>query len=218
MKIGICISGHLRTFDKSLKNIKEYIINPLKEIGEVCLFISSWEENLNLDFIDMDCNIEMENIFTQTFKSNNYLKYSGLCNHLTCNNSASMWYKCKKVFDMATDCDVIFRIRPDIIYDSPLDISLVKESESSDKIYMANFHGKYESVTKGMMDHFAFGNKKVMSVYMNTYNNIKNYVNDDNLVHTAEGFLFESIKNIDIERININYSVYRLDGNIEKVI
>ena len=99
--------------------------------------------------------------------------------------------------------------------------NLIVEMTSPDvvlnnKIYMSNFHGKYIEVTKGMMDHFSFGNRKVMSVYMNTFDKIDGYINNNNLVHTAEGFLFESIKNIEIEYIDYKYSVVRND-KIEKV-
>jgi len=219
MKVAICISGHLRTFDQCISNIRENIFNPLRDNFETDIFLSTWNSNLDLSFIREDnIKIEVENFFSFNLGSINYLKYPTLCCHTTCDNATSMWYKCKKVFDMLTEkYDIILRIRPDIIYENKLDINLIKDSINNNKIYMSKSHGKYVEVTKHMMDHFFFGNVKIMSSAMSTYNNIPNYIKNDNIPHTAEGFLYESIKNIEIERINFNYSVIRQNNIIEKI-
>ena len=217
MKVAICISGHLRTFNKCIDNIRENIFNPLRNNFETDIFLSTWNDIKEIEYLDKDIKVHFEDFFAFNSESKNYLKYPKLCCNTTCDNAKSMWYKCKKVFDMIEDThDIIIRMRPDIIYEREIDIDLIKECLLKNKIYMSNFHGKYIDVTRGMMDHFSFGNRQVMSVYMNTFDKIDEYINDNNLVHTAEGFLFESIKNIEIEYIDYKYSVVRND-KIEKV-
>jgi hypothetical protein len=217
MKVAICISGHLRTFNKCIDNIRENIFNPLRNNFETDIFLSTWNDVEEIEYLDKDIKVYFEDFFTFNSGSKNYLKYPNLCCITTCDNAKSMWYKCKKVFEMIDDTyDIVIRIRPDIIYENEINIDYIKECLLNNKIYMSNFHGKYIEVTKGMMDHFSFGNRKVMSVYMNTFDKIDGYINDNNLTHTAEGFLFESIKNIEIEYIDYKYSVVRND-KIEKV-
>ena len=219
MKVAICISGHLRTFDKCIKNIRENIFNPIKEAFDTSIFLSTWNDNIDLSFIkDDNIKIHIEDFFTFNLGSMNYLKFPNLCCSTTCDNAASMWYKCKKVFDMVDEkYDIIIRIRPDIIYENKIDINLIKESVNNNKIYMSKSPGWYLEVTKGMLDPFLFGNFKLMSNVMNIYDNIPNYIKDDSIPHTIEGFLYESTKNINLERINFNYSVLRQNGIIEKL-
>jgi hypothetical protein len=217
MKVAVCISGHLRTFNRCIDNIRENIIKPLKDNFETDIFLSTWNDFEEVEYLDKEIKVYFEDFFRFNSGSKNYLKYPNLCCVTTCDNAKSMWYKCKQVFDMTDDShDVIIRIRPDIIYEREIDINLIRECISTNKIYMSNFHGKYIEVTKGMMDHFSFGCREVMSVYMNTFQKIDEYVKDDNLTHTAEGFLFESIKNIEIKYFDYKYSVVRND-KIEKV-
>ena len=112
--------------------------------------------------------------------------------------------------------NIIVRIRPDVIYDTKIDLSQIIDSYSNDNIYMSKSPGRYLEVTKGMLDPFIFGNRKVMSNLMNTYNNIEEYVKDDNIVHSIEGFLYENTKNNKLERIDFKYSILRENGNTDK--
>ena len=50
MKVAICISGHLRTFDQCISNIRENIFNPLRDNFETDIFLSTWNSNLDLSF------------------------------------------------------------------------------------------------------------------------------------------------------------------------
>ena len=219
MKVAICISGHVRSLDKCIQNIRENIFYPIKSEFDTDIFLSTWSTDKDLSFLNEDSvTIEVEPTIDFRMNSKNYLKYPNLCCQTTCDNATSMWYKVKKSFDMTNDeHQIIVRIRPDVIYDTKIDLSQIIDSYSNDNIYMSNSPGRYLEVTKGMLDPFIFGNRKVMSNLMNTYNNIEEYVKDDNIVHCIEGFLYENTKNNKLERIDFKYSILRENGSIDKL-
>lgn len=217
-KIAICISGHIRTFNQCYNNIYSNIIEPLEHDYTVEVFFSTWNDGSNVESDILNkINIKYDAPIKFDMKSKNYLKYPRLCCHTTCDNATSMWFKCKSVFEMInSDFDIVFRLRPDIIYHKPIDLKIISNIESN-KIYMANFHGRYEKVTKCMMDHFAFGDYESMKLYMTTYDNIFDYIKSDDIPHTAEGFLYKNLQNINIHRIEYKYDVMRMNGKIENV-
>lgn len=43
MRIALCLSGHFRSYKKVFPFFTEYILKPLKEQGEVDIFISTWK-------------------------------------------------------------------------------------------------------------------------------------------------------------------------------
>lgn len=219
MKVAICISGHLRTFDKCINNIRENIFKPVKENFDTDIFLSTWEDDMDISFMKEDnIIVDMEKPLIFDMGSKNYLKYPNLCCHTTCDNATSMWYKVGQSFGMVNDAyDLIIRIRPDVIYENKIDIDLLKESISNNKIYMSKTLGKYMKVTKGILEPFSFGNRTSMANFMNTYHNIKDYIKNDNIPHTIEGFLYESIKNNKLERIDFKYSILRENGLVDKL-
>jgi len=226
--IALCISGDLRTVDRCLDNITSTIIDPLKSEFNVDVFISTWDNNISQDLIDLlteklspkDFHIEppMLNFFISNYSSNNYMKDSLMCQS-TPYNATSMWYKafqCKEVMlkyahihNVEYAC--VFRMRPDVVYNTNINLDMVKESITNNYIYMSKWHGKYGSVTLEMQDQFAFGSPEVMCIYLDTYSNIKHYIENNDLVHTGEGFLHEQIKNINLKRIDFSYSIQRWD-------
>lgn len=219
MKVAICISGHLRTFYRCIDNIRENIFNPISDNFECGIFLSTWNDGVDLNFFKSDnIVIDLEKFFRFNMGSKNYLKYPKLCCSTTCDNATSMWYKVKKSFDMIdSEYDLIVRIRPDVIYEKKIDIELLRNSYYDDFVYMSKSPGWYLEVTKGMLDPFMFGNLKTMSVVMNTYQNIDEYIKNDDIPHTIEGFLYESIKNINLNRIDFKYSILRENGQIDKL-
>lgn len=245
MKIALCFSGHFRNFNYSVGNIKSFIIRPLLSNNHhVDIFCSFWDTNgfreesfgnnitdINIikTIIDpkiLDFEKFNANSFNQ-YRSDQYLEYPNLCCINTSYDASSMWYKVNRCFQLMNQYsiennikyDIIFRLRPDIIYTKPIDINIILNAKYDNKLYMPIWHKKYENVTCQMMDHFSFGNYQTMSIYMNTYNVINNVITQKNYPHTAEGFLYYNLKlnNIIIERFNINYSVIR-PNNIELVI
>lgn len=230
--IALCFSGQLRTIEKCLDNIIEKLISPLETEFNVDVFISTWEDKKEIiDLVEKKLSPKMFHIekpmneyFIKNYSSNNYKKNSLMCVS-TPYNASSMWYKayqCKENLVKYSEAsgvkyDCIFRLRPDIVYNDIIDINKVKEAISNDSIYMSEWHGLYESVTLKMLDHFSFGSFDSMTTYLDTFTNIKDYIKDNNLVHSAEGFLYEQIKDLDINRIKFSYSVQR-ENKIEAII
>jgi len=235
MNIGLCFSGHLRNVDKCLDNIIENIVNPLKTISNIDCFISTWsvkncrvnEEPADLKMVidklsPVSVNVEPPRAFNTD--STDYLKYS-FCSPDTCSNAISMWYGAYRVkyileqymFTNSKHYDVIFRMRPDTIYHQKIDLQLVKDAVTSNSIYMPQWHGKYEPVTRQMMDQFAFGDFKNMKIYLGVFENIDQLLSRETSVHTGEGLLYEQIKMLSLIRFKFHYSLVR-DTSIDRIV
>jgi hypothetical protein len=220
MKIAVCFSGHIRGYDKCKDNIEKYLIDPLRKSGTVDLYASVWDtaghRNKWDESISPTSFTGFKSILIEKFDRQHFLtkyhsqkwntKYSS---SETSGDGASMWYKAKGCFQLLQEeYDLVFRVRPDIIYDKPFELPHVVEKGV---VYMPAFHGKYPEVTFGIMDHFAFGDIEAMSVYFNTFDNIPKYI-DNKEVCTGENFLRLQLRDTKIIRFNISYSVQRRNG------
>ena len=78
---------------------------------------------------------------------------------------------------------------------------------------MPEFHNKYPTVTKGIMDQFFFGNKKTMEPIMKSYTFIDDLLKTD--CHSTESLLYQQIKNndISIKRFLCNYGKIETNGS-----
>lgn len=233
LRAAICFGGHFRT-TKLYENIKDNIIDILnKNKIETDIFMSIWDTEGHRDN-NFEGAIDINNItsiykptvieveknnreyFVQTYMSNNVnKKYSG---PETSGDSTSMWYKLygsKKLMSnyettKGFSYNLIFRVRSDIMMNTPLDINDVYNSLNTNTVYMPVSHGLYLEVTKGMMDHYFFGPRKEMEQILDLYTHIPMYL-DMNIPHTAEGFLWKRIETekIPLKRFTTSYSVLR---------
>jgi len=251
MRIALCFSGHLRNFNYAIDNIIENIINPLKNNDEntIDIFISTWDKNGlrsnkwqgDINYINeienklkpkiIEIENENRNYFIENYSSQQYKKFK-LCSSDTCSNASSMWYKVYKSFQLVVkyskenniNYDILVRIRPDIIYHNKLDYDTIIKNIKYDKIILPEWHEKYEQVTYKLMDHFFIGKYDLIKILFNTFNEIPDIIKLNNIVHSAEGFMYYIISkyNIDIFKMKISYSVIRniINNNIiyEKII
>jgi len=205
ISIGICMSGHMRTYTNCKDNIEKMILNPLKDFN-VKLFLSTWGEFGSPEFELIETEQETD-FFFEKFSTDNWTNYIPLSSNTTCPNAVSQLYKMNKVYDLTNDFkfDIIVRIRPDIIYNTKIDLSCIKNCLYDNCLYMSEFHNKYPTVTKGIMDQFFFGNKKTMDPIMKSYTFIDNLLKTD--CHSTEGLLYQQIKNnkIGIKRFLCSY-------------
>ena len=69
------------------------------------------------------------------------------------------------------------------------------------------------------MDQFCFGYFSTMIKVLTLFNNIKEYLENDNIPHTAESFLYETIEkyNLNVKRFITSYSLIRAD-RLEKIV
>ena len=229
-KVAICMSGNTRTFHLCKNNIYDNIINPLIKSGcHTNLFFSTWNDDdykTNAGIVQQFCKkVESENYdaaYFNNYNSSQYLQFPGLCGDRTSANAASCHYKIKKSYELSEmddhKHDIIIRLRPDIIYNNVIDIGNIKKALLNDYLFMPNSHGRYVNVTKFMMDHFFYGNKKCMDIIMKTFNNLTKYLTSD-CPHTVEGFLYKNIhdNNVKIYRFNLSYGAVRKNNIYEKI-
>lgn len=236
IKISLCMSGHLRSYESCKENINKNIISVLKHHGfEVDTFLSTWNnssynnnEIIKNNFAQVKSEEYDKRVFVERYSTNQYLQFPGLCGHETASNASSMLYKMSDAFSLMEEYskqqnktyDVVFRIRPDIIYNGIIDIRLLKMCllTNNNCIYMPLFHGKYESVTKCIMDHYFCGDYESMKIIMNTYNDVSKLILTD-CPHTGEGFLWKHAQNnnLIIERFQCSYGVIRQHDRYEVV-
>jgi hypothetical protein len=224
--VAICMSGHTRTFHLCKSNIYNNIIKPLETEGcHIYIYFSTWNDTdfqNNLDDLQnkckmIECDNDMKEYFNSHYSSRDYLNYPGLSCDTTCANASSSHYKMYKSYELskqnALPHDVIIRIRPDIIYNTPIDIGCVKQSLFYNYVYMPYSHGKYRHVTKMLMDHYFYGNATAMGQMMDTFGNIQEYMSTNCCPHTCEGFMYKNIsdKNILIYRVCVSYG--KQNGN-----
>ena len=230
-KIALCFSGEMRWFDRCIDNILETLINPLKEEFDVDIFLSTWVDDNDsikeiiiskLKPVVFEQELKRDSFFRNNYSNPNYKKNSLMCVS-TPRRASSMWFKVSKSNELMLDYSeknnieysCVFRLRPDIIYNEKINIELVKESINNDSIYMSKWNGLYEAVTFKLSDHFSFGSLKVMNVFQSVFENIKTF-NEKDITCSAEGYLNEQIKDIDLKRIDFSYSVQR-ENKIENV-
>lgn len=101
--------------------------------------------------------------------------------------------------------DLIVRIRPDEYFTSQLNYPYVISSQC---IYLKDM---FVHLNFGLNDHFAFGERKLMFEYMNLYEHIFDLIDKGCPVNLELllGFQLRIIKNIDIEKLDIEFDLYR---------
>lgn len=230
MKIAVCFSGHIRDVNKCIDNIEKNLLTPLRKIGTIDVFCSTWKEKghrsekwvgdaelSSIRFLNPTGIIiesPKRDTFLRDYQSRNWhQRYS---TWETSGDSASMWYKAQSAFSLCGPAyDIVVRARFDILYDNEI---LLPEVIAPRTVYMPISHGKYHEVTNGIMDHFAYGDYKSMEVYFSTFSKIPKLIADGTGPFTGEGYLYNTLlNNVEIVRIPLTYSVQRKD-KIERVV
>ena len=232
VRIALCMSGHMRTYDLCRDNIKEKIIVPLLNNGlHVDMFLSSWSEpdcetNIH-DFTKYEFELQDSEFFLKNYYTDKWTQYSHLAGAATSGNAASMLYKMSLVYDIAIKhslennfrYDIIIRIRPDIKYHHSVDLNYIKECLlDKSVIYMPERDGRYALVTKCISDLFFFGSEQPMRHVMNTYKSIRMLFNED-CPHTCEGVIWKQIElhKIRLYRFLLSYGILRKDLTFVKM-
>lgn len=242
-RIALGYSGHIRDFHLCYDSLRQNFIQPLLDSGyEVDIFgvfwnvvghrSKGWEGVPDFEFFrekmepkELITEPFSRTAFIQRFKSDQWIQRQQLSCATTSGDAASMWYSIYRCFREIEKYqskngfvyDVICRMRPDLLYDTPLDIKEIEDIISRDVIYMPKWRGKYYEVCHEIVDYFGMGNYKMMKQYMSTFSNVPAYLKSDDYIHTAEGYLLAQLKGYNIERTSIQFSVQRA-GYIENVM
>jgi len=242
-RVALCFSGHIRDFHLCYDSLNKNFIEPLTNNGytvdsfgffwnvlghrssgwDGCPNFELFKENTNPKSVIIEPFDRMK--YIRGYISNQWITRQHLSCFTTSGDAASMWYTIYKCFqeveqyqkDNGFVYDVICRLRPDLIYDTKVDLTEIEDIMKRDVVYMPKWRGKYYEICHEIVDYFGMGNYNVMKHYMTTFNNIPKYLSDDKYIHTAEGYLLAQLEGVNIERTNVQFSVQR-QGHVENVM
>jgi len=178
MKIALCFSGHMRTYENAFPYIKTQILDSLN-----CdIFIHTIKDNnINWNNVVKNYNPKLITVADQIAFSDPYLsKYKNNSNI----SVISMYYdiyscnKLKKQYEKINNIkyDCVIRLRPDGILNNK-----IKESDFNnlDKVYV----NKCGTPNTWVDDTFAFSSSENMDLYSNTYLYLAEFYNIEQSLH-----------------------------------
>jgi hypothetical protein len=225
MRTALCLSGHFRSYERTFETLQKSIIGPFNPD----VFIST-EENLGynngiggdrgdrhliktpLDISKIEKLYNPKKIIVeprQKWEINKYINRLGPGSH-GAEQMFGMFYGVYKSNQLKIDYekennfiyDIVIRCRPDIYFDSILDIQKING------ICFPKF-GNYS----GLNDQFAFGDSHSMNLYSKLYENLDMHFDSGCLWH-PETMLKYNINyyNIPIHRTDIKFRILRANG------
>lgn len=216
MKYSICYSGNLRNVRMMLNNHINKLFIPLlnkDNIIDVYLYTDRYNtsrtnNNNNINWKITNINLEIVDYFKSRLK--NY------CNNITINiidnceydgniynqNMIGQLVKFYNVLKMITNkYDIIIRLRPDIYFESQIDIKLNLNIIKSENIIYQNSENNYNGDSMQIFSYDYLNNILDNSIYKiselkNNYNNINNYEDIINQIFIKSGLKLIWINNL----------------------
>lgn len=235
-KVAICLSGELRTFNKTYENFYKNIINILKKKFEVDIFMFIWKtENKNNVEKALEIYKPKKYIIKDDFKfklpyfCENMYFYKGRLNDIILNfsNSIKMFYGIYECFNLieSNDYNYVIRNRYDNLFNENININTFNNN-----LYISNGHYFYlNGKPTNINDSFAYGPYKIMSEYsnfINMYESILLQIKNRELKEDCN-YLYKSItptllfkyyishfKNIKYLETNIKYGILRTNNKL----
>lgn len=179
MKIALCLSGQIRSFEKGF----EYVKSNLLDHYSTDVFIHTWSKNWTNKVIELyspkDILIEDDSIF-QNFSQ--YKAPSPRHYVLRPARNTILLYRSIRYADILRQSynekyDFVIRSR----FDFALNVKINFEQLDKDKIYFCNTRANSEKTI--MHDQFAIAHPSLMSRYSSLYSNIDTYHYDGCLVN-----------------------------------
>ncbi len=242
MKFALCLSGNLRTFNDVFQHMKTTILDHLdcdvfihtwdsigsqseKNGGDIEYNKKAIKSTKYLQFLRD--TYKPKKILIEPDKSHTFI---GMTNHINVPEDqkifvvkhlgyhVSMFYsifmsnQIRKQYENSSGIkyDRIIRCRPDIRFGTVFNENMFNDPN---KLYLPII-GTY--CNNGLNDQVAIGSNNVIDVYSNLYNNIVKYLEDKVTTMRPESLIkYHLDKNyVNYERINIDYDIYRLNGEI----
>jgi SAM-dependent methyltransferase len=242
-RVAVCLSGHLRTFDRTYKSLMDNLVNPLS----ADVFIHTWETigsqnskvgsdrhtsavSTNSRLKDINSFYNPKKINIENFDKKYFIDLGNkvsiaesdkiyVANHL--GYHFAMFYSIKKANDLKIQAesengfkyDYVIRIRPDIFLETKLNDSFFPAQKNC---IVTPIIAQYHS--DGINDQIAIGSSESMDKYCSLFNNKLQYCQDRVSSIRPESLLrYHTSKNeISIEKRNIQYLIIRVDGTILK--
>lgn len=223
--VAMCFSGSLRSLEYCYKNLMEMIYNPNKDKFNIKLFYYIPDDD-NKDKIKLikDLNpivVIKKDIILPKIK----LDWFGRPNHFKVDNVSGgglegylqQLFGIEKSYELMLKYeeennikfDIILRIRSDVIFKIPLNLSIYEMN----KLYVPKFH-----YWDGINDRLAFGPSNLMKIYMKMYSYIYELANKINLnISKAEHFCMINLRNhnVSYEMLNeIKFCRVRMGGQV----
>jgi len=229
IKLALCISGHLRTFESNYKTVKEQILDKFN-----CdVFIHTWN-TLGLSYRPGDSNLHVAdtNRYLSTIKNlyqpkkivieeakqfemttiMNTVDYS----HRDRHGILSMFYKIEECNNLRKEYekesnvkyDFVVRFRGDLWMEGSLPI----DSRTAHNHLYLPVYGNFG----GACDQIAFGSPNVMDRYSNIYSNVEYILNSARTWNPELMLLFHlETQHLPIAKVPIKFLIRRANGLVQ---
>jgi hypothetical protein len=189
MRIAVCITGQIRTWNQVKDNIIQNIFKDNTDVFFVC------DEDLSIPSIDHEITKELQPFYDASDLDFFNSKKRGETSLENCINMFYKITKCNQFKKQHEDAhnfkyDIVARLRPDISFQTH-----VIFSQDRDKIFIPN---NYDY--GGVCDQFAYGSSDLMDKFCDLFPNIKKYVEEGCCFH-PETLLDYHCKKMDLNII-----------------
>lgn len=225
MRVGVCFSGHMRTFDKTVDSVKKHLLDRY----DTKVFIHTWgnvgtsrpEDNGGTaNFVDKDAIIRAYDPAMLQIEPQKQFDIGNSFVFWTArtppHNVISKWYSAQSAFHLYQswtkeneELDVIVSVRPDMMFHS--DVLL------NDEKNVVFVPGNCRVPEGTLHDYFGFGDPQIMKRYFDTFNSFHKIC--DNLSSFKPEAVFTGhvlFNQIPVKYCSIDYSLVRLNGEIRR--
>lgn len=203
MKIAICISGLMRTFEETFPSFQKHF---LKMNGNVDIFIHTWNTNtINVEKLYHPVKMKIENDIV--FPVHPLMHTKNIHNKRNPQNILSMYYKIDKCNQLKCEYEIennfkydcVVRFRSDILLEENFTIN----ENNLDRISIPKYADYF-----GINDQIAYSNSENMNIYSSAFNNLNQYIDDVNMLD-PELFLKHHImtEGLKIKRFPLQYKL-----------
>jgi hypothetical protein len=226
MKVAVCLSGHMRTFEKTYDSLKRHLL----ERYDCNVFIHTWKKNgSERTDIDLGGGNDIDvNAVINAYKPSNII-VDGPIEFDPGRNSAfvgarsppknvlSKLYSARVSFELCKKWaqehshtfDVVLSLRPDLLWNNDIDLVMPEHNV----LYIP---GNIKVPEKTYLDYIAYGSFDVMSKYFDLFLNWDNTCKELDKKFRPESVLTLYIQSLSIpvKHFNVYYSVPRMNGQV----
>lgn len=227
MRIAICISGHLRTFEKTFA----MTYNNFFKYHDCDFFIHTWNK-LGYDRSKNDCDKSIKNIDTNSKINSIYNTYDPKLLEIVEYNPSmfigmgeqfnigfnpaenlSMFYSIKRSYELKEEYENKFNIKYDYTIRYRSDMIIYQDLNFKTDFISLPEIGAFHS--DGINDMLAFGQDNLMEKYFKNFDKLITYCNDYKIRYAPEVLTKFNldINNIKYKTVPINLNIYRADGS-----
>lgn len=218
IKTAICISGHFRSFSKSVHAIQQHILN--NPYIDYDIFIHTWDAIdrglrpgikrrkilAGLNPKDIVIEPHMEFIITPLMNEKNF-------NLRDINGLLSMFYKIQECNNLKIKYEKENGFTYDCVIRLRADLQLCEDLRISSSLDLNKLHIPAHGDYGGINDQFAFSNSKNMDTYSSIFSNIERYL-EQGILLNPEYFVKQMIEEnqFQLERPDIDYLILWSNG------